>query len=186
MLTPLNQELYVLKKFVATKATTLRAKHYGKGGFTFSKSSTEASAEVVFIVDSRQSMLAPRRIIRNAAGEAVLDLWRELKGDESYVGRPNSSSPPLAILAPRITILKDKLDLLYVKNHKQADEETKLEIRGQDIWKRNISVYLGNDLAMQIRFVNYVTSYVPFVSNQWDVSVSGEFDLSLVSNSRMS
>lgn len=180
MLTSLNQQLYILKEFVAPKTTTLRAKHNGKGGFTFSNTSTEASPELLFTVDSRQGIQAPRRTIRNAAGETILDLWREHKGDESYIGRPGSTSSPLAVIAPRITTVKEKVDV-YAKNAGQADEETKLEIRGQDIWKRNTYVYLGNDIAMQIRFVNYVTSYVPFSSNQWDAVVSEGFDLSLVS-----
>ena len=34
---------------------------------------------------------------------------------------------------------------------------------------------------MQVKFVNYMTSYVPFSSNQWDVSVAEGMDLLLVS-----
>ncbi|KAL1590438.1 hypothetical protein WHR41_00725 [Cladosporium halotolerans] len=178
MLPPLNRKLSLLDEFVAPEFTTLRAKHNGKGGFTFNNTSTKASPELLFTVDSRQSILAPRRTIRNAAGVAILDLWRKLQGGESYVARPNSSSPPLAIIAPRITTVKENIDV-YVKNGGATDGETKLEIRGQDIWKRNTDVYLGNGLAMQIRFVNFVTSYVPFSSTQWDVTVSEGLYLSL-------
>lgn len=34
---------------------------------------------------------------------------------------------------------------------------------------------------MQVRFVKYITSFVPFSGNQWDVAVAQGFDLSLVS-----
>ena len=77
-------------------------------------------------------------------------------------------------------IVKDVVDV-YAKNAARANERTKLEVRGQDIWKRNTCVYRGDDLIMQVRFVNYITSYVPFSSNQWDLVVARGFDLSLVS-----
>jgi hypothetical protein len=65
--------------------------------------------------------------------------------------------------------------------HWAVAEELKLEVRDQDIWKRNTVVYSGNDIVMQLGFVNYITSYVPFSSNQWDIIVARGFDLSLVS-----
>jgi hypothetical protein len=77
-------------------------------------------------------------------------------------------------------VSKDKVDV-YAKNAAREDQETKLEVRGQDVWKRNTLVYWGDNLVMQLRFVNYVTSYVPFASNQWNIVVARGFDLSLVS-----
>jgi len=179
MLATCNEPLYILEDHVAQEPVTLRAKHHGKGGFTFSKSSTGASAEVIFTADSRTSLTAPRRLIKDAAGKGILELWRNAVGDESYVSHPTGTSQPLAIIAPRATMSKDKVDI-YVKNAAQANEETKLEIRGQDIWKRITLVYHGNDLVMQLRFANYITSFVPFSGNQWDVAVAQGFDLSLV------
>lgn len=180
MLASLEEPLCILKDYVAPEPTTLRAKHNGKGGFTFSRTPENGPPEVLFKVDSRSSLRAPRRVINDASGKAVLELWRNHVGDDSYVGIPNSAALPLATVAPRITKVKDKVDV-YAKNAARADEETKLEVRGQDIWKRNTCVYYGSELAMQVRFVNYITSYVPFSSNQWDVAVAKGFDLSLVS-----
>jgi len=53
----------------------------------------------------------------------------------------------------------------------QAGEGIKLEVRSQDIWKKDTYVYLGEKLVMQIRVVSYANSYVPFSSNQWDIAV---------------
>lgn len=179
MLATPNEPIYILEKHVAPEAVTLRAKHNGKGGFTFSNSSQGASAEVVFTVDSRSGLRAPHRLIKDATGTGILELWRNPTGDESYVGHPKGASPPLAIVAPRKTMSKDKVDV-YVKIAGGAGGETKLEVRGQDIWKRNTLVYCGDDLVMQMKFVNYITTYVPFLSNQWDVAVAQGFDLSIV------
>jgi hypothetical protein len=180
MLAVPDEPLYILKEHVTSEPVNLRAKVNGKGEFTFSRSSEGQPGEVVFTVDSRSGLRAPRRLIKDATGTGVLELWRNPTGDESYIGRPNNGpSPPLAVVAPRKTVSKDKFDV-YAKNAAREDQETKLEVRGQDIWKRNTLVYWGDGLVMQLRFINYVTSYVPFASNQWNVAVAQGFDLSLV------
>ena len=152
----------------------LRVKHHTKGGFTATDAST---SRVLYNVDSRKG-LAPRRVFHDADGKTILEMRRYLTGNETYVSIPNSNALPAAIIAPRSTILKDKVDV-YVKD---AGQEVRLEVRGQDIWKRNTSVYRGDDLVMQVRFVNYATSYVPFSSNQWEVNVAEGMDLALVSS----
>jgi hypothetical protein len=180
MLTTRDETLYILEDHIAQEPVNVRAKHYGKGGFTFSKCSTGTSAEVMFTADGKTGLTASRRLIRDATGKGILELWRNAVGDESYISYPTGNSQPLAIVAPRATMSKEKVDV-YVKNAAQANDETKLEIRGQDIWKRNTLVYHGNYLVMQLRFANYITSFVPFSSDQWDVAVAQGFDLSLVS-----
>lgn len=70
MLATCNEPLYILEDHVAQEPVTLRAKHHGKGGFTFSKSPTGASAEVIFTADSRTGLTAPRRLIKDAPGKA--------------------------------------------------------------------------------------------------------------------
>lgn len=179
MLATPDEPIYVLKDHIAPEPVTLRAKHHGKGGFTFSKILEGASAEPMYTADSRTGGLAPRRLIKDSTGNGVLELWRNAVGDESYISHPAGAALPLATVAPRATKSKDKVDV-YVKNA-AGENENKLEIRGQDIWKRNTLVYHGNDLVMQLRFVNYITSFVPFSGNQWDVAVAQGFDLSLVS-----
>ena len=187
MLATLNEPLCTLKDHIAPKSTTLRAKHNTKGGFTFTKTSEGTGPgappppETLFTVSSRSSLSAPRRVIHNASsGKPFLELWRNHVGDDSYIGVPNSAALPLATVAPRPTKLKDKADV-YVKNASRGGDEVKLEVRGQDVWKRNTCVYFGDEVVVQVRFVNYVTSYVPFASNQWDVVVAEGFDLALVS-----
>ena len=182
MLASLDEPLYILKNYVASEPTTLRAKHNGKGEFTFSRTPETGPQEILFKVDSRSTLKASQRVINDArSGQPILELWRNHVGDESYIGIPNIASLPLATVAPRPTKVKDRVDI-YAKNAARANEETKLEVQGQDVWKRDTCVYCGDDLVMQVRFVNYITSYVPFSSNQWDVVVAEGFDLSLVSS----
>lgn len=173
MLATLDQPICMIGNHVATQVTTLRIKHHTKGGFTATDGST---SKTLFNVDSRKG-LAPRRVFHDADGQTILEMRRHLTGDETYVGVPNDNALPAAIIAPRATLLKDKVDV-YVKN---GGLEIRLEVRGQDNWKRNTYVYHGDKLVMQVRFVNYATSYVPFSSNQWDVSVAEGMDLLLVS-----
>lgn len=182
MIALLNEPFYILKDHIAPSPTTLRAKHNSKGGFTFTTTpENNESSETLFTVSSRSSLSAPRRVIHSATtSKPILELWRNHVGDESYIGVPNSAAMPLATVAPRPTNLKDKCDV-YAKNAAQGGDEVKLEVRGQDIWKRNTCVYFGDQVVVQVRFVNYVTSYVPFASNQWDVVVAEGFDLALVS-----
>jgi hypothetical protein len=182
MLATPDEPFYILKEHVASEAVNIRAKVNGKGEFTFSRSSAGAPGEVLFTVDSRSGLCAPRRLIKDATGTGVLELRRNSTRDESYIAHPNNgNSRPLAVVVPRKTVSKDKVDV-YAKNAAREDQETKLEVRGQDIWKRNTLVYWRDDLVMQLRFVSYVTSYVPFASNQWNVTVAQGFDLSLVSS----
>ena len=173
MLTTLDRPICMVGNHVATQATTLRIKHHTKGGFT---ATDESTSQTLFNIDSRKG-LAPRRVFRDASGQTILEMRRHLTGNETYVGVPNDHSLPAAVIAPRPTLLKDKVDV-YVKD---AGLEVRLEVRGQDVWKRNTYVYRGNELVMQAKFVNFMTSYVPFSSNQWDVSVAEGMDLLLVS-----
>lgn len=177
MLADLDQPICIKPVYVATQATALRVKHHTKGGFACTKDHESA---ILFNVDSRTGGLSPKRVFHDAANGTILDMRRYHGANETYVGVPNDNALPAAVIAPRATRLKDKVDV-YVKNAVQDGKEVKLEVRGQDIWEKNTYVYCGDDLVMQIRFVNYVTSYVPFSSNQWDVAVAKGIDLLLVS-----
>ena len=122
MLTTLDRPICMIKNHVATQATILRMKHHMKGGFTATDGST---SKTFFNVDSRKG-LAPRRVFRDADGKTILEMRRYLTGNETYVGVQNDRSLPVAVIAPRLTLLKDKVDV-YVKN---ADLELRLEVRG--------------------------------------------------------
>jgi hypothetical protein len=177
MLSTLDRPICMIANHVATQATTLRIKHHTQGGFTATDGST---SKTLFNVDSRKG-LGPRRVFHGADGQTILEMRRHLTANETYVGVPNDYALPAAIIAPRATMLKDKVDV-YVKD---AGLEVRLEVRGQDVWKKNTYVYRGDDLVMQVRFVNYATSYVPFSSNQWDVNVAEGMDLLLVSQASL-
>lgn len=173
----LNQPICMTSQHVATQTTTLRVKHHTRGGSTATHASTST---LLFNIDSRKGGFAPRRVFHNAAGDAILEMRRFVTGNETYVGVPDEKALPTAIIAPRLTSPKDKVDV-YIKNAMQDGQEVRLDVRGQDVWKRNTNVYFGDKLVMQVRFVNYATSYVPFSSNQWDIAVAEGVGLLLVS-----
>lgn len=57
----------------------------------------------------------------------------------------------------------------------------KLQVRGQDVWKKRTHVYLGAQLVVDVRFVNVMSAYVPFLKdNEWDVTIAPGFDASVV------
>ena len=68
------EPLYILEEHIAAEAVTLRAKRNGKGGFTFSTNSKDSPSKVLYTVDSRSGLGAPRRLIKDAAGEGILEL----------------------------------------------------------------------------------------------------------------
>jgi hypothetical protein len=130
MLATTIEPLYILEEHIAAEAVTLRAKHNSKGGFTFSTNSKDSPSKVLYAADSRSGLGAPRRLIKDAAGEGILELWRNATGHDSYIGRPKgAASPPLAVIAPRKTVSKDKVDV-YVKKAAGAGLQRGTEARG--------------------------------------------------------
>lgn len=107
-----GKSLYILKDHIVQEPVTLRTKQHGKGGFIFSKQLIGgASGEVIFTADSKAGLSIPRRRIKDSSGKDILELWRNAVGDESYIGHPTGPSQPLAVVAPRATMSKDKVDI---------------------------------------------------------------------------
>lgn len=120
MLATSGKPFYILKEHLASEPVTLRAKYHGKGGFTFSNKSQGASGEVLFTADSRTGgVTASKRLIKDATGKGILELWRDVGSDESYISEPSGSSLPFAIVAPRMTLSKDKVDI-YAKKRRSG------------------------------------------------------------------
>jgi hypothetical protein len=52
-----------------------------------------------------------------------------------FIEIPGDEDRPLATLAPRSSVFKDKCDI-YLANAAADGREVMMEVRGQDIWKR--------------------------------------------------
>lgn len=114
--------------------------------------------------------------MRDSSGLPIFDMRRKNVGATWYVELPGGSDP-LVTLAPRRNDMKDRLDV-YV----HGEQEVMLEVRGLDVWKKATHVYLGDRLVMDVKLVNLMSVYVPFLKdNQWDVTVAQGMDASLVS-----
>lgn len=184
-LSAIDRPITMLRDYVATQPTTLRFKNHGKGGSTITDITNGSSPKEILKVDMKKAgTSASRRVYHDLTGSVLFELRRSWTSNDSFVGPPINDSRPYALIAPRGAPLKDKFDM-YIQDTSSGggeQNETKLEIRGQDIWKKNTFVYHGKDLVMQVRLVNLITCYVPFASNEWDVHVAQGMDTAAVSS----
>lgn len=99
MLATPEKPLYILKEHLASEPVTLCAKHHGKGGFTFSNTSQGASGEVLLTIDSRSGgVMASKRLIKDATGKGILELWRDVGSDESYIQSSAIEKPAIPLV----------------------------------------------------------------------------------------
>ena len=181
----LKQPVAIRSDCVCSHPTALRVRQHclswSLGDFTVTDTSSaehSATPKTLFTVDGKIASWTQRRAVREASGLPIYDMRRKNEGATWYVELPGGSEP-LVTLAPRRNNLKDKLDV-YV----HGEEETMLEVRGLDVWKKKTDVYLGDRLVMEVRLVNLFSAYVPFFKdNQWDIRVAQGMDASLVSSS---
>lgn len=178
----LDHPIFIVDGYVASQPTTLRFRNHGSGGSTVSEVSAGSDRpKKLFSIDVKKTgASASRRVYRDASGNVIFELRRDWTSQDSFVTIPDVDSPHLAIFAPRLSSFKDKFDV-YIP-FADGKGEDRLEVRGQDVWKKNTYVYQGEDLVIQVRLVNLATLYMPFKTNEWDVHVAQGMDLALVSN----
>lgn len=176
----LDQPVSMLSDYVASQPKTLRFKNHAFGGSTVTDIPNNGEQpRKLFRIDAKTpGMSAAKRVFHDAKGNALFELRRNWTRQDSTITLSGEGSPQLALFAPRLSCLKDSLDV-FVSSEKGKHGDI-LEVRGQDIWKKNTCVYRGKDLVMQVRSVNAATFYIPGVSNEWDVNVAQGMDLSLV------
>lgn len=189
-LSSIDQPISILSDHIASRPTTLRFKNHGRGGSTITDITDEAGPQELFKIGAKKTgMTSTRREVRDSKDTLLFSMRRDMSGYYTFLDRPHN---PLdltphyyATIDPLATGLKDKFDVRLEKPRPDitnSEPEIKLEVRGQDIWKKNALVYHGEDIVMQVRFVQLLTAYVPFKSNEWDVYIAKGMDLSLVSS----
>lgn len=90
---------------------------------------------MLFTVDGRFTSWSQRRVFRDATGLPLFNLHRKSTGVTFFIEIPGDEDRPLATLAPRSSVFKDKCDI-YLANAAADGREVMMEVRGQDIWKR--------------------------------------------------
>lgn len=102
-------------------------------------------------------------------------------GSEFASGPGSKSEKRIATVAPRWDALKDKFDVLFRNAAPDSvGEDIKLEVRGQDIWKLRINVYLDGKVVMTAKRTEKLSVYLPGIPPQWSVDVAEGMDLSVV------
>lgn len=190
-LEPLKQPVGIRADTISTSPTTLRIRQkclrMSFGDF-ICIDKTDSSPR--FTVDGKTLSLSQRRAIHDASGLPIFDMHRVSLGTTWYVNLPDQDTNPMVRLEPQYAngwkdwkaTWKESLDV-YVRNTAGlGSEEVLLSVRGQDIWKRNTHVYLGEQLVMDVKFVNLLSAYIPYLKdNEWDVRIAAGFDASVVS-----
>jgi hypothetical protein len=135
----------------------------------------------LFWVTGHATSWRQRRDFTDATGLPLFQLHRKGKGVTWFIQLPGHTgdSEPIATLAPRFHVLKDKFDVFFT-NAVAGGEQVVLEVRGQDFWKAKTNVYFKELLVMTIRVMNALLYYVPFKRPEWEVEVAEGMDLSLV------
>lgn len=182
-LATLKKAVSIRPEHVCPQLTTLRVRQHclswSFGDFSVTddpEAGSSSKPPQLFSVDGKIGSWSQRRAVRDASGLPIFDMRRKASGATWYVELPGGSES-LVTLAPRRNDMKDRLDVFV-----HGEVETKLEVRGLDVWKKATHVYLDGALVMDIKLVNLLSVYVPFVKdNQWDVRVCEGMDASLVS-----
>lgn len=185
-LASIENPIAIFSEHIASRPTTLRFKNHGRGGSTITDITDETAHQNLFTVGAKQTgMTSSRREFRDSKESLLFEMRRDRTGYYTFLERFHDPSHPFATFDPLATGCKDKFDVSLHRSARDGDSllepEIKLEVRGQDIWKKNALVYCGEDIIMQVRLVHLYTCYVPFKSNEWDVYVAKGMDLSLVS-----
>ena len=191
-LTILKQPIALRQEHIATKTTALRLKCTSRVGGDYavsavptghSSSSDPSESDLLFKIDGNITSWSQRRFFRDASGLPLFELYRKSAGVTWFVGIPGGKSEqPLATLAPRWNMLKDKCDM-YVANAAAGGDEAVLAVRGQDVWKRWTHVYAddnNNAMVMRVKLANIMAVYLPGKLITWDIEVAEGMDLSLV------
>ncbi|KAJ5689424.1 hypothetical protein N7462_003816 [Penicillium macrosclerotiorum] len=191
LLQPLKAPVAIRPEHVATAPTRLRVKQHTKswsgGDFTIfaspdtdteSGESSQANPTELFKVDGDVVSWSERKFFRDASGLPLFELHRKKSGVTWFVSLPGADDRSIATCAPQFHLLKDKFDV-YIQNAAADGAETKLEVRGNDIWKYRTNVYYDGALVMTTKIKGYYQVYIPVKRPEWDVQVAQGFDLCL-------
>lgn len=189
----LKQPIALRQEHIASSTTRLRLQSTSRIGGEYEISSTAApdgtgsssdtpDSNLLFNVDGNAVSWRQQRYFRDASGLPLFELHRKAAGVTWFVDIPGrNSEQPLATLAPRWHMLKDKCDV-HFSNSAAGGEQTVLAVRGQDIWKRWTHVYIGDHaLVMRVRLIDMMAVYIPAKRRSWEIEVAEGMDLSLVS-----
>ncbi|KAI9933203.1 hypothetical protein ASPWEDRAFT_174362 [Aspergillus wentii DTO 134E9] len=181
----LQQAIAIHPQHVPSEATTIYIKHHSRsasrGDFTVSTCPHKLTTPETKLF-SMASILASwrqRRSVRDASDQPLYDLRREATGVTWSAYLPGQEEHPVVTIAPRLSWLKDKMDV-YVKNAAGDGQEVLLEVRGQDVWKIMTHVFVDGALVMVIRRLDFMSAYIPVKGFEWKIEVAGGLDLSLV------
>lgn len=185
-LPPLKYPVGIRLDTTSTAARTLRVRQKClRMSFGDLIATDQSDNTTQFTVDGKTLSLSQRHAIRDASGLPLFDIHRVSLGTTWYVNLPGQVTKPMIRLEPQYVndwraTWKDSLDV-YVRTTDGRGEEVKLQVRGQDVWKKRTHVYLGAQLVVDVRFVNVMSAYVPFLKdNEWDVTIAPGFDASVV------
>lgn len=174
-----------LRSSPATVWVKQHAKSWSAGDFTIAAdrdglSKSAKDGELLFSVQSKWASWSQKRDFTDASGNPLFQLYRESKGRTWFAEMAGPMRAlPFAKLKPLPCALKDKVDV-HVLNQAKEGGEVVLQVRGQDVWKRNTMVYLNDSVVMTVRRTDYLSVYVPWKRPEWEVKVATGLDLSLV------
>lgn len=178
----LKQAIAIRTEHIAQAPTSLRVKKNGKSFSRGDFSITRDDGTVLFTVDGKVMSWTQKQAFRDASGLPLFEVYRKPMGVTWFVELPGErSNDPIMKLAPKVSALKDKLDL-SVCNAANGGENVNLQVRGQDIWKLRTNVYLGDQVVMTAKRTDKLAAYVPGKGLEWHVDVAEGFDASLVSS----
>lgn len=140
-----------------------------------------ANKESLFSVEGRAFSMTKKRVVRDASGLPLFDVYQKLLSTTWLVQLPGETGDtPLARLSRDAPLgaLKTKFDLTVYPHGREAVE---LHVQEEDMWKLRTNVFMGSKAIMTAKRTDKKTAYIPVKGFEWVVDVAEGMDTSLVS-----
>lgn len=194
MLTTLEKPISLRPEQICNEPTTLRLKQHSSllssGGYTIT---TPNTTETLYSATGPSKKWHSTRTITSATDLPLYDLRCDARFRWTIALPGQADEDAVATFTRRKSPNGDTLVLRFEAS--ETGEEVTLVVRGKTslirageecVSSKDASVYWGDRLVVQTNIVDGKTARVPFKANEWDVSVAGGFDGSLVSLGRFS
>lgn len=181
-LAPLPSPIAVDKNYIVHSDTKFivrkQGKFMGSGKFVAIEPGSDGRQPAWITVDGKALSMSESRPFVNSHGQPIFTLAHPRMGATWTIELPGQKDAPAGKIMPRWDATKDKLDVAFYNAASGMREEVSLQVRGQDVMKKETHVYLNDRCIMTTMMVSSMSAYMPG-KVEWEVNVAAGMDLSL-------
>lgn len=169
-----NSIVHSNTKFIVRK----QGKWLGSGKFAAFPPGWDGRQPAWITVDGKAMSMSESRPFVNSNGQPIFTLSHPKMGATWTIDLPGQHGEPAGKIMPRWDATKDKLDVAFYNAGSGMREEVTLEVRGQDVMKKETHVFLNNSCIMTTVMVSSISAYMPG-KVEWEVNIAAGMDLAL-------